>query len=87
MCVCVIESGGYLACTVSDSDDRLCCMCDNEVNVTLHPCGHTVLCSVCAQDPKRCPTCRVSQPAIQGDRVYFILFFLQVPIEKRQVIM
>lgn len=66
-----------LACTVSDSDDRLCCMCDNEVNVALHPCGHAVLCSECARDPKRCPTCRVSQPAIQEDCAYFyfVAFF------------
>lgn len=80
-----IDSGGHLACIVSDSDDRLCCMCDNEVNVTLHPCGHSVMCSECARDPKRCPTCRVSQPPIQKI-VFILLLFLQVPIEKRQVI-
>ena len=42
------------------SDDRLCCMCDQEVNVRLSPCGHTVMCSDCAHIARRCPTCRVS---------------------------
>jgi E3 ubiquitin-protein ligase mind-bomb len=42
-----------------DSDDHLCCMCDQEVNVRLSPCGHTVMCSDCAHIAKRCPTCRV----------------------------
>ena len=45
---------------ISDSDDRLCCLCDRVVNVRLSPCGHSTMCSECAGTAKRCPECRVS---------------------------
>ena len=45
---------------VIDSDDQLCCLCGKEMNVELDPCGHSVLCSNCAREAKRCPICNVS---------------------------
>ena len=56
--------------TDDSSNDRLCCMCDQEVNVRLSPCGHTVMCSDCAHIAKRCPTCRVSACNVQPHHLF-----------------
>ena len=40
-----------------------CLLCeDHPASIRFSPCGHTVLCSECAQRATKCLQCRVSQP-------------------------
>jgi hypothetical protein len=51
------ESSTATPASRQDSDDRLCCLCDLEINAVLSPCGHSVMCMDCANIAKRCPVC------------------------------
>jgi hypothetical protein len=42
------------------SGENVCCLCDEEINVKLQPCGHAVMCFKCSHIAKRCPICTVS---------------------------
>ena len=37
-----------------------CFVCKEKTVVTFKPCGHSVLCDVCAERVKKCPTCKVT---------------------------
>ncbi|CAI8023106.1 E3 ubiquitin-protein ligase mib1 [Geodia barretti] len=41
------------------SGENVCCLCDEEINVKLQPCGHAVMCFKCSHIAKRCPICTV----------------------------
>lgn len=41
------------------SQDGLCVLCENPADVKFEPCGHIIMCSVCADRAKRCPVCKV----------------------------
>ena len=40
--------------------DPCCYLCEGPCDITFQPCGHTVMCAVCAEPVKRCPICKVS---------------------------
>ena len=42
-------------------ENKLCFLCEDfTANVRFEPCGHTTMCSQCAERVKKCPICRVS---------------------------
>ena len=46
-----------LPCT---AEVAVCFLCDEESsNVRFMPCGHTVMCNMCAKNTKKCPKCQV----------------------------
>ena len=50
----------YDAYYVCNADASIkCFVCGANTLVTFKPCGHSVLCEVCGQRIKRCPTCKV----------------------------
>ena len=67
------------------SGENVCCLCDEEINVKLQPCGHAVMCFKCSHIAKRCPICTVSGVVPQFVDVCMVMvsLYLQVPITSR----
>ena len=61
--MCVRDLTRLLVTAVHPSGDagKLCQLCEEHpASIRFSPCGHTVLCSECAQRAKKCLQCKVS---------------------------
>ena len=68
--------------TDSQSGQQVCRLCENIVSVKMEPCGHAVLCHICARRATKCLHCRVrkSQKLIYeiGVCTYFHWLAIQI---------